>query len=41
LKEFIPRPYGFFDDAIVQAKYYIAGIFKGSRIHSKSALTAA
>jgi thiosulfate reductase cytochrome b subunit len=29
LKEFIPHPYGFFDDAIVQAKYYINGIFKG------------
>lgn len=29
LKEFIPRPYGFFDDAILQAKYYINGIFKG------------
>ncbi|GAB4566939.1 MAG: hypothetical protein Fur0017_06660 [Anaerolineales bacterium] len=28
LKEFIPRPYGFFDDAILQAKYYINGIFK-------------
>jgi thiosulfate reductase cytochrome b subunit len=29
IQEFIPRPYGFFDDAIVQAKYYIGGIFKG------------
>jgi thiosulfate reductase cytochrome b subunit len=29
VKEYIPRPYGFFDDAIVQAKYYIMGIFKG------------
>ena len=29
IQEFIPRPYGFFDDAIVQAKYYITGIFKG------------
>jgi thiosulfate reductase cytochrome b subunit len=29
IQEYIPRPYGFFDDAIVQAKYYIAGIFKG------------
>jgi Ni/Fe-hydrogenase b-type cytochrome subunit len=29
MQEYIPRPYGFFDDAIVQAKYYIAGIFKG------------
>ena len=29
IQEFIPHPYGFFDDAIVQAKYYISGIFKG------------
>ena len=29
IREFIPHPYGFFDDAIVQAKYYIGGIFKG------------
>lgn len=29
MQEYIPRPYGFFDDAIVQAKYYIGGIFKG------------
>jgi thiosulfate reductase cytochrome b subunit len=29
IREFIPRPYGFFDDAILQAKYYISGIFKG------------
>ena len=29
LRQFIPHPYGFFDDAIVQAKYYISGIFKG------------
>ncbi len=28
IQEYIPRPYGFFDDAIVQAKYYISGIFK-------------
>jgi thiosulfate reductase cytochrome b subunit len=28
VREFIPRPYGFFDDAIVQAKYYLSGIFK-------------
>ena len=27
-QEYFPRPYGFFDDAIVQAKYYMAGIFK-------------
>jgi Ni/Fe-hydrogenase b-type cytochrome subunit len=29
IREFIPHPYGFFDDAILQAKYYISGIFKG------------
>jgi thiosulfate reductase cytochrome b subunit len=29
IREFIPHPYGFFDDAIVQAKYYVGGIFKG------------
>ncbi|HYM44077.1 MAG TPA: cytochrome b/b6 domain-containing protein [Steroidobacteraceae bacterium] len=29
LQEYIPRPYGFFDDAITQAKYYVSGIFKG------------
>lgn len=29
MQEYIPRPYGFFDDALVQAKYYISGIFKG------------
>lgn len=29
MQEYIPRPYGFFDDAIMQAKFYIAGIFKG------------
>jgi thiosulfate reductase cytochrome b subunit len=28
LREYIPHPYGFFDDAIVQAKYYVSGIFK-------------
>jgi thiosulfate reductase cytochrome b subunit len=28
VREYIPRPYGFFDDAIIQAKYYISGIFK-------------
>jgi thiosulfate reductase cytochrome b subunit/cytochrome c2 len=30
IRQFIPRPYGFFDDAIVQAKYYLQGIFKGN-----------
>jgi len=29
MRQFIPRPYGFFDDAIIQAKYYLTGIFKG------------
>ena len=28
IQQFIPRPYGFFDQAIVQAKYYLQGIFK-------------
>ena len=28
IREFIPHPYGFFDAAIVQAKYYLSGIFK-------------
>ena len=30
IKQFIPRPYGFFDQAIVQAKFYLQGIFKGA-----------
>lgn len=29
MKEYIPRPYGFFDDAMLQARYYTVGIFKG------------
>jgi thiosulfate reductase cytochrome b subunit len=29
IREFVPRPYGFFDDAIRQTKYYLSGIFKG------------
>ncbi|MEW6085384.1 MAG: cytochrome b/b6 domain-containing protein [Chloroflexota bacterium] len=29
VKEYIPRPYGFFDDAMLQAKYYLVGIFQG------------
>lgn len=29
IQQYIPRPVGFFDDAIVQAKFYIGGIFKG------------
>jgi thiosulfate reductase cytochrome b subunit len=28
VRQFIPHPYGFFDDAISQAKYYLRGIFK-------------
>lgn len=29
IRQYIPRPAGFFDDAIVQARFYINGIFKG------------
>jgi len=29
IREFIPRPYGFFDDTIRQTRYYLSGIFKG------------
>ncbi len=29
IRQFIPRPYGFFDQAIVQARYYLRGIFRG------------
>jgi thiosulfate reductase cytochrome b subunit len=29
IRQYIPRPYGFFDDAIVQARFYLRGIFKG------------
>lgn len=28
IRTFIPRPYGFFDQAIVQTQYYLKGIFK-------------
>lgn len=28
IRQFLPRPYGFFDQAIVQAKYYLGGIFR-------------
>ncbi|MBL8096049.1 MAG: cytochrome b/b6 domain-containing protein [Anaerolineales bacterium] len=28
IQTFIPRPYGFFDQAIVQTRYYLQGIFK-------------
>jgi thiosulfate reductase cytochrome b subunit len=31
IRQFIPRPYGFFDQAIVQAKFYLQGIFKGDK----------
>ena len=30
VRQYIPHPYGFFDDAIVQAKFYLKGIFKGA-----------
>lgn len=30
IRQYIPRPYGFFDDAILQAKFYLQGIFKGA-----------
>jgi len=29
IRQYIPQPYGFFNDAIIQAKYYLRGIFKG------------
>lgn len=29
IRQFIPRPRGFFDQAIVQAKFYLDGIFRG------------
>jgi thiosulfate reductase cytochrome b subunit len=29
IRQFIPRPVGFFDQAILQAKYYLKGIFRG------------
>ena len=28
VKQFIPRPYGFFDEAIMQVTFYLRGIFK-------------
>jgi len=28
IRQFIPRPYGFFDQAILQARFYLQGIFK-------------
>ena len=30
IKQYIPRPRGFFDDAITQTKFYLQGIFKGN-----------
>ena len=30
VKQYIPRPYGFFNDAILQTKFYLKGIFKGA-----------
>jgi thiosulfate reductase cytochrome b subunit len=29
IRQFIPRPYGFFDQAILQAQFYLRNIFKG------------
>ncbi|MBI5668904.1 MAG: cytochrome b/b6 domain-containing protein [Chloroflexi bacterium] len=29
IQQFLPKPHGFFNDAIMQAKYYLRGIFKG------------
>lgn len=29
IRQFLPTPYGFFNDAFAQAKFYISGIFKG------------
>ena len=29
IREFIPRPKGFFDQAFMQARYYLYGIFRG------------
>lgn len=30
MREYLPRPYGFIDDAMLQARYYVSGIFKGA-----------
>jgi thiosulfate reductase cytochrome b subunit len=30
IRQYLPRPYGFFDQAIVQAKYYLRGIFRAA-----------
>ncbi len=29
IRQFLPRPYGFFDQMVMQAKYYLQGIFRG------------
>jgi thiosulfate reductase cytochrome b subunit len=29
IRQFLPRPYGFFDQMFAQARYYLRGIFKG------------
>jgi thiosulfate reductase cytochrome b subunit len=29
IRQYIPQPYGFFNDAIIQVKFYLRGIFKG------------
>ena len=29
IRQYLPRPYGFFDSAILQAKFYLRGIFRG------------
>jgi thiosulfate reductase cytochrome b subunit len=31
IQQFLPRPVGFFDQAIVQARFYLRGIFKGDK----------
>lgn len=30
IRQFLPEPHGFFNDAIVQAKFYLRGIFEGA-----------
>jgi thiosulfate reductase cytochrome b subunit len=30
IRQYVPRPIGFFDQAIVQAKFYLSGIFRGA-----------
>jgi thiosulfate reductase cytochrome b subunit len=31
IRQFLPRPHGFFDQAILQARYYLTGIFRHDR----------